>query len=120
MKFADTCSRKKKKSARLEQKLMYKTKLFLDKTETKLKYSWRLNNSGVRDTDSPSSQKSEYNLYSQPSIWGSCSTVLFTIEKILCISGPLQFKLMFKGQLTKLFTCQNLVSKLLFAKILLY
>lgn len=95
---------------------MYKTKLFLDKTETKLKYIWRLNNSGVRDTDSPSSQKSEYNLYSQPSIWGSYSTVLFTIEKILCISGPLQFK----GQLTKLFTCQNLVSKLLFAKILLY
>lgn len=60
---------------------MYKTKLFLDKTETKLKYNWPLNNLGVRGTDSPSSQKSKYNLYSQPSIWGSCSTTLFTIEK---------------------------------------
>ena len=90
-------------------------------TEEETLYSWPSNNARVRDADPLCSGKSTYNLQSAlckcgssiymvpPHLWstsadsanpGSCSTMLFTTEKNLCMSGPAQLKpVLFKGQL---------------------
>lgn len=78
------------------------------------KYSWPLNNVGVRDTNPPTVQKLRIT-YSQSSVYAvpphpqfhllgfnhhrSCTTVVFTTEDTPHVSGPAQFKpALFKGQ----------------------
>lgn len=72
-------------------------------------YSWPLNNMHVRSANPPTVKNLSINLKVGPlytrflhihsssstdsSNHGLCSTVVFTMEKILHISGPIQFKL---------------------------
>ena len=78
-------------------------------------YSWTLNNTEIRDTNPPHSQKFTYNIaigppiqmswfclhgFSQPWIIWYRSMYLVEKKKKLCVSEPTQFKhIFFKGQL---------------------